>query len=73
MKVYERNGTKFMYPEDMTRILDYLHERGKVLVEDSVIEDLYCGFSDDIYCASWMEVTDERLAEFEEWLCKVEV
>ena len=41
MKVYERNeSSKFVYPDEMTEILDYLNKHGKILVKPSVIESL---------------------------------
>lgn len=72
MKVYERNEDCFTYPDDMKRILDYLNERGKVNVNNSTIESLYYDFSDERYCASWMSVNEDILAEFERWLTNVE-
>ena len=71
MRVYIRN--KFTFPEDMILIMDYLNAHGKVLVKESTIEDLYCRFSDEKYCAGWMCVDEEILAEFEEWLNELEL
>ena len=73
MKVYQRNDSKFTYPEDMRLILDYLNAHGKILVKDSTIEDLYYDFSDEKYCAGWMCVNDEILEEFEDWLNELEL
>ena len=73
MKVYKRNEINFAFPEDMKLILDYLNAHGKILVKDSTIEDLYCGFSDEMYCAGWMCVDGYILAEFEEWLNELEL
>jgi hypothetical protein len=67
MRVYERKYN-YLYPEDMKMILNYLNEHGKILVSDSDIEDLYCDFSDEKYCASWMGVNEQMLEEFEDWL-----
>lgn len=71
MRVYIRN--KFAFPEDMMRILGYLKARGKIIVKDEMIEDLYYRFSDEKYCAGWMCVREEILAEFEEWLNELEL
>ena len=69
MRVYERyECNDFNYPEDMKNIIDYLNEHGKILVSNYTIENLYCEFSDERYCAGWMSVDDEILEEFEEWL-----
>ena len=73
MKVYERNENNFTYPEEMKLIFDYLNAHGKILVKDSTIEDLYYDFSDEKYCAGWMCVSEEILAEFEEWLNELEL
>ena len=71
MRVYIRN--KFAFPEDMILIMAYLNAHGKVLVKESTIEDLYRSFSDEKYCAGWMCVSEEMLAEFEEWLNDLEL
>lgn len=74
MKVYERNEySYFTYPDEMERILTYLDERGKINVNASTIESLYRDFSDERYCAGWMGVDEDVLAEFERWLVEVEV
>ena len=68
MKAYRRYEEKFMFPEDMKRILDYLSQNGDVFVGDAIIEGMYQQFSEEVYCAGWMELTDEMLKEFEAWL-----
>ena len=74
MKVYERNESiDFVYPDEMTEILDYLNKHGKILVTPSTIESLYFRFSDEQYSASWMIVDEELLKEFEEWLTEVDI
>lgn len=74
MKVYERNeSSNFVYPDEMTEILDYLNMHGKILVKPSTIESLYFRFSDEQYCAGWMIVDEELLKEFEEWLTEVDI
>ena len=73
MKVYERNESDFAFPEDMKLILNYLNAHGKILVKASTIENLYYDFSDEKYCAGWMCVSEEILAEFEEWLNELEL
>ena len=74
MKVYERNESiDFVYPDEMTEILDYLNKHGKILVKPSAIESLYFRFSDEQYSASWMIVDEELLKEFEEWLTEVDI
>ena len=74
MKVYERNESiDFVYPDEMTEILDYLNKHGKILVKPSIIESLYFRFSDERYRASWMIIDEELLKEFEEWLTEVDI
>lgn len=68
MKAYRRHEEKFMFPDDMKRIIDYLSQNGDVFVADKVIEKMYKQFSAEVYCAGWMELTDEMLKEFEIWL-----
>lgn len=72
MKVYERNYTDFYYPDDMAKIMNYLNERGRVLVSAKTIESLYEDFSERA-CAGWLCVHDETLEEFEEWLTNVDI
>ena len=69
MKVYKRNESDdFVYPDEMSEILDYLNKHGKILVKPSIIESLYFRFSDERYCASWMSVNEHILEDFEKWL-----
>ena len=73
MKVYERNCSKFTYPDEMEKILKYLTEHGNILVDSSTIEDLYYEFSSRKYEASWMRVNEQILEEFEEWLSELDI
>lgn len=69
MRAYKRYNTqKFIHHEDMVFILKYLKKYGEILVDESTIERLYYGFSDEKYCAGWMSPSEETLREFEEWL-----
>lgn len=68
MKVYDLwKKDNFDYPEEMQKILDYLKAHGDLKVSASTVERLYREFS-DMYCAGWLRVNDEFLAEFAEWL-----
>ena len=74
MKVYIRNEfNNFTYPDEMKHILDYLNERGKILVKASTIESLYYEFSEERYCASWVCIDERMLEEFEEWLIEKDI
>ena len=68
MRVWKRNFGLYGYPEDMQKILNYLNENGTVYVSGEAIEKLYRQFSDDMYCAGWMGVSEERIEEFANWL-----
>ena len=69
MRLYRKNKTyDFEYPEDMEMIMAYLNAHGTVLVDADRIEDAYYLFSDRVYCAGWMSVSDEILEEFADWL-----
>lgn len=74
MKVYIRhNGDCYDYPLQMEKILNYLTERGTLIVPGQTVERLYRDFSDEKYDASWMSVTPEILEEFADWLAGVEI
>ena len=60
--------TRYCFPDDMERIIMHLSERGDVLIDGFYIEKMYGAFSYERYCAGWMEVTDEILEEFEDWM-----
>ena len=64
---------EFEFPEDMEKIIRYLNERGKLKIGEKLLEELYRQFSDSAYCAQWMAVNDETLAQFAEWLSEIEV
>lgn len=71
MRVYEKRK-QYRYPEDMKKILDYLHKHGTILVKEYTIEDLYRKFSKEKYSAGWICVNDNTLRYFEDWLCNYE-
>lgn len=74
MRAYSRSGfTAYRCPEDMERLLEYLIRHGTLHVSGSVIEELYGTFSEQIYCAGWIELTEERLQEFSIWLEKIDI
>ena len=74
MKAYIPNKKEgFMFPEDMELLLSYLNEHGKLMIEPPTLEKMYEGFSDDRYCAQWMDINEDILEEFAEWLSEIEV
>lgn len=69
MKVYKKHDKyKFIYPDDMEKILNFLSKHGEIFVSDSTIEDLYFEFSNERYSASWVSVNERLLEEFTDWL-----
>lgn len=74
MRAFIPNGKdQYRYPEDMETIVSYLNEHGQVNVSEKTLEILYERFSENIYCAGWMGLDEEVLAEFAEWLSKIEI
>lgn len=74
MKVFEKFGNDtFRNSDDMYEILGYLHMRGRVNASPETIETLYGEFSDEEYCASWINVSDEHLEMFADWLSKRDI
>ena len=68
MKVYTRNRPDdFIHPEDMRRIMEYLEQHGKLHVSAKTVERLYYDFSDTC-AANWLNVRDENLEAFADWL-----
>lgn len=71
MKVFEKfDNNTFNHTEDMCEILGYLHKRGRVNVSPEEIETLYGDFSEEESCAGWMNVSDDYLEMFADWLSK---
>lgn len=74
MKAYERyENVKHYYPADMRAIINYLNARGRILVKESTIENLYHVFSYEYYGVAWMSIYDGVLEKFEEWLTNYEI
>lgn len=74
MKVFEPfTNYDYEYPDEMEEILRYLSENGKVNVSNKRIESLYRDFSDDIFCAGWIGVSEENLELFADYLSEIEI
>lgn len=73
MKAFEFNNSIFEYPDEMDKILNYLNDNGKLNISAKDVEELYQGYSDDVWCAGWMCVSDEILESFANWLSEIEV
>lgn len=74
MKAYvllEKN--KYTYSDDMEEIISFLVLRGQLNISHLEVEKYYRQFSDDVYCACWMTLSDEILLEFAEWLSKQDI
>ena len=73
MKAYEPHKTQFEFWVDMEMILNYLNANGKLNITPERVEELYEGYSEDVWCASWMGVSEEILESFANWLSEIEV
>ena len=73
MKAYEPHKTQFEFWVDMEMILNYLNANGKLNITPERVEELYEGYSKDVWCASWMGVSEEILESFANWLSEIEV
>ena len=73
MKAYEPHKTQFEFWVDMEMILNYLNANGKLNITPERVEELYEAYSEDVWCAGWIMVTDERLESFANWLSEIEV
>lgn len=60
-------------PGDLENIMQYLEKRGKIMVSKEKIGELYCSFSEDVYCAGWMKASKPIMFEFSEWLEEIEI
>jgi len=72
MKIYEKYE-HFEFPDDMKKIMDYLRAHGTVYVSAGVIEDFYRRYSEDEFCAQWMNVDGNILEHFSDWLYEFDV
>lgn len=73
MKAFTFDKPNYRYPSDMDTILEYLASKGTLNVSAERVEELYADFSDDMYCAGWMNVTSERLEQFAFWLSRQDI
>lgn len=73
MKAYIQNKSEFEYPEDMERILAYLERHGTLNISNREVERLYREYSENSWCAGWVEATDRKIAGFAKWLSEVDV
>ena len=73
MKAFEFNDDIFDFWDDLEKILKYLNNNGKLNITPKRVEELYYAYSDEVWCAGWISVNDERLASFAKWLSEIEV
>ena len=73
MKAYEPHKTQFEFWVDMEMILNYLNANGKLNIAPERVEALYEAYSEDVWCAGWMGVSEEILESFANWLSEIEV
>ena len=63
---------KFIHPEDMKTIIEYLEATGKINIDYKFLEDLYYDYSDSV-CCGWRTVDADSLEQFAEFLTRVEL
>ena len=68
MKAYTLKEYEFDYPDDMEKILNYLHSHGELHISPKEVERAYREYSDDVWCAWWMNLDSYTLNEFANWL-----
>ena len=68
MKAYTLKEYEFDYPDDMEKILNYLHSHGELHISPKEVERAYREYSDDVWCAGWMNLDGYTLNEFANWL-----
>ena len=56
------------YPEDLKRIRSYLEKIGTLNCTDKKLDSLWCKFSEEEYCAGWLNPHDDLLEHFADWL-----
>ena len=64
----DKENIKFQFPEDMKIINDYLSELGTINCSGEQLEKLYETYSEEVWCAGWMECSPLVLSKFAEWL-----
>jgi hypothetical protein len=71
---FSNRFTKFDYPEDMRKIIEYLESIGRLYITYPEIEDHYYRYSDSV-CCSWRIVDEDSLKEFADYLenCENEI
>lgn len=72
-KESEESYYSLKYPEDVNKICDYLNQNGKVNITSAAIARFYSDFSDELYAASWMEISDQILEEFANYLSEQDI
>ena len=71
MKVFRKRveftSEDFSYPEEMTKIAEYVEARGKLLVRYKTLEGLWEEFS-KLYSSKFLSPDEFYLGEFVDWL-----
>ena len=74
MKAYEyKQFENYDYPQEMETILDYLHKNGKLNISVKEVERQYRIFSHEQFSAGWMEIDDNLLSAFANYLSGVDI
>jgi len=56
------------YPEDFEKIVKYLQSQGKIKCSARRLQSLYRDYCDETASAGWLDVDEDVLARFAEWL-----
>lgn len=74
MRAFEpfNKNLRFNHPKDMKQIIEYLEATGKINIDYKFLEDLYYDYSESV-CCGWRTVDVESLAQFAEFLSRVEL
>ena len=73
MRAFEFNYGDCEFPEDMTKIMLYLEEHGRVNVSVEHVEKFYRQYSDEVWCAGWMNADEHTVQSFAHWLAEQEL
>lgn len=56
------------YPEDVKKIREYLEKIGELEATDAEIDNYWSLYSEERFCAGWMDVNEDLLDMFADWL-----
>lgn len=74
MKAYVKSKPRqvFRYQEDLTKIINYLNNHGKLFIQEDTVEVFYYKFCDEKFSAGWMTPDEDTLEYFADWLADLD-